>query len=130
MSKFLVLALLLSAFVVFGSNGTLIAMTQTEDSNILIKCSTCGVEFTSKSATEVHVKGHPGHELTMPAQPLIKCSTCGVDFTSQVSLKKHLQENPEHEGAPLVKCSTCGVEFTSPGLWKEHLKKHSDHQDI
>jgi len=130
MSKFLVLAILVSAFVVFGSKGTLMASPHTEDSSILIKCSTCGVEFTSSSATEQHMKGHAGHKGTTATQPLIKCTTCGVEFTSQVSLKKHLQENPAHKEGPLVKCSTCGVEFTSPALWKEHLEKQADHQAL
>jgi uncharacterized C2H2 Zn-finger protein len=130
MSRFPLIAILVSAFVVFGSAGTLMASPHTEDSNILIKCSTCGVEFTSSSATEQHMKMHPDHKVTKSAEPLIKCSTCGAEFTSQVSLKKHLQENREHKGAPLIKCSTCGVEFTSPELWKEHLKKHPDHKAI
>lgn len=130
MSRFLVLAILVSAFVVFGSTGTLMASPTTDDSKNLIKCSTCGVEFTSSTATEQHMKGHLGHELTTPAQPLIKCSTCGVEFTSQVSLKKHVQENKDHKGGPLIKCSTCGVEFTSPDLWKEHLKKHHNSKTI
>jgi DNA-directed RNA polymerase subunit RPC12/RpoP len=116
-----------SMFVVFGFAGSLMATPQTEDPNVLIKCSTCGVDFTSQAMGKQHVKSHPDHALTMPAQPLIKCSTCGVEFTSQVGLKKHLQANHDHKDAQLIKCSTCGVELTNPGLWKEHLKKHPDH---
>lgn len=116
MSRFLVLAILVSAFVAFGSTGTLMAAPQAEDASILIKCSTCGVDFTSKSAAEQHVKSHPEHKITTATHPLIKCSTCGVDFTSHVSLKKHLQNNPDHQKGPLIKCSTCGVEFTSDEL--------------
>lgn len=113
MSRFLVLALLASTFVIFGFNGTLMAAPQTEDASILIKCSTCGVDFTSRSASEQHMKEHV---VATPTHPLVKCSTCGVDFTSHVSLKEHLQVNPDHQKGPLVKCSTCGVEFTSPEL--------------
>lgn len=127
MSIFRVFAIMASTFVIFGFAGTLMAAPKTEDSDILIKCSTCSMQFTSQAATKQHVKSHPGHELTMPAQPLIKCTTCGFEFTSQVGLKKHLQANPEHKDPQLIKCSTCGVELTAPGLWKEHLKKHPDH---
>jgi DNA-directed RNA polymerase subunit RPC12/RpoP len=130
MSRLIILALLVSAFVVYDFNSTLMAAPQTEDSRILIKCSTCGVDFTSMPAAEQHTKDLPDHEVAASAQPLIKCSTCGVDFTSQAGLKKHMQENPDHKGAPLVKCSTCGVEFTSPALWKEHLKKHPEHKAL
>lgn len=130
MSTYRIFTIVVSALVVFGFAGTLMAAPKTENSNNLIKCSTCGVEFTTQAATEQHVKSHPGHELSMPAQPLIKCSTCGVEFTSQVGLKKHLQANHEHKGAQLIKCSTCGVELTAPGLWKEHLKKHPDHSTM
>jgi|LGVE01.1.fsa_nt_gb DNA-directed RNA polymerase subunit RPC12/RpoP len=116
MSRFLVLALLASTFIIFGFQGTLMAAPQAEDASILIKCSTCGVDFTSKSASGQHMKGHSEHKVTTPTHPLIKCSTCGVDFTSHVSLKEHLQINPDHQRGPLVICSTCGVEFTSPEL--------------
>lgn len=116
MLRFLVLACLASTFAIFGFKGTLLAAPQTGDASILIKCSTCGVDFTSKSATEQHMKGLPEHKVTTPTHPLIKCSTCGVDLTSHVSLKKHLQGNPDHQRGPLVKCSTCGVEFSPPGL--------------
>lgn len=116
MSRFLVLTILVSAFVAFGSAGTQIASAQTEDSSILIKCSTCGVDFTSKLAAEEHIKSHPEHKVTTPTHPLIKCSTCGADFTSHAGLKDNLQTNPDHHKGSLVKCSTCGVEFTSPDL--------------
>jgi DNA-directed RNA polymerase subunit RPC12/RpoP len=69
------------------------ASTTTGDSKVLIKCSTCGVEFTSNTAAGQHMKGHPGHELPTPAQPLIKCSTCGVEFTSPELWKEHLKEH-------------------------------------
>ncbi len=90
----------------------------------LIKCSTCGVEFTSQAGLVEHLKTHPGH---MPAtagtaKPLIKCSTCGVEFTSVAGIEEHLKSNPDHKA--LIKCSTCGVEFTSGAAWKEHMKTH------
>lgn len=130
MSRLIISALMFSAFVVFGFNTTLMAVDKTEDSRTLIKCSTCGVEFTSMSGAEQHVKAHEGHEVAASEYPLIKCTTCGVEFTSQTSLKEHVQANPDHEGALLIKCSTCGVEFTSPELWKEHLKKQPDHKAL
>ena len=116
MSRFLVLAILVSAFVAFGSTGTIMAATKAEDASILIKCSTCGVGFTSNLAAEKHIKIHPEHKITTPTHPLIKCSTCGSEFTSHVGLRDNLQTNPDHQKGSLVKCSTCGVEFTSPDL--------------
>jgi DNA-directed RNA polymerase subunit RPC12/RpoP len=130
MPRFIIFTLLVSAFVVYGFNTTSMATGQIEDPRVLIKCSTCGVDFTSLPAAEHHVKDRQGHEVVMSATPLIKCTTCGVEFTSQAGLKKHLQVNADHQGAPLVQCSTCGVEFTSPGLWKEHLKAHPDHKTL
>jgi DNA-directed RNA polymerase subunit RPC12/RpoP len=54
----------------------------------LIKCSTCGVEFTAQAITQ-HLQEHPDHQ----AGPLIKCSTCGVEFTSPDQWKEHLKEH-------------------------------------
>ena len=71
----------------------------------LIKCSTCGVEFTTLKEAEEHVKTHPEHKIApMPtgqsAQPLIKCSTCGVEFTTLKEAEEHRKEHPEHKLAP------------------------------
>lgn len=111
MLKYFFLALLVSTFFVFGFNTNSMAAVQTEESKVLIKCSTCGVEFTSMPLAEQHMKTSQDHA---SAHPLIKCSTCGVEFTAQAGLKKHPQVNADHQGTPLIKCSTCGVEFTSP----------------
>ncbi len=128
MSKFIVLAVLLSAFFVYGCQTAPANRAGVEDARVLMKCSTCGMEFTSKAAAIEHMAEHPEHEMANNNAPLIKCSTCGVVFTSAASLKKHQQENPDHKIAPLIRCSTCGMEFTSPDTWKDHLKKHPDHQ--
>jgi DNA-directed RNA polymerase subunit RPC12/RpoP len=52
----------------------------------LIKCSTCGAEFTSAAGVEEHVRSHPGHKATLPKGTLIKCSTCGVEFTDRAGV--------------------------------------------
>ena len=80
-------------------------VTQGAAAKPLIKCSTCGVEFTTLKEAEEHVKTHPEHKIApMPtgqsAQPLIKCSTCGVEFTTLKGAEEHKKEHPEHKLAP------------------------------
>ena len=107
----------------------------------LIKCSTCGVEFTTLKEAEEHIKTHPEHKLAptpgQTAQPLIKCSTCGVEFTTLKEAEEHVKTHPEHKIAPmptgqsaqpLIKCSTCGVEFTTLKEAEEHKKEHPEHK--
>jgi DNA-directed RNA polymerase subunit RPC12/RpoP len=126
----IILAVLVSAFMTYGFNTTLATASSSETQDGLIKCTTCGAEFTSIPLAEQHLKEQKNHEITESAQPLVKCSTCGVEFTSEAGLKKHLQTKDQHPDTPLIKCSTCGVEFTSPSLWKEHLKTHPAHEAI
>jgi DNA-directed RNA polymerase subunit RPC12/RpoP len=79
----------------------------------LIKCSTCGAEFTSAAGVEEHVRSYPGHKASLPEGTLIKCSTCGVEFTSRAGTVE--VSNPEPRKAEsvsgkdtiLIKCSTC-----------------------
>jgi DNA-directed RNA polymerase subunit RPC12/RpoP len=70
----------------------------------LIKCSTCGVEFTTLKEAEEHLKTHPEHKLTSvsgeSAKPLIKCSTCGVEFTTIKEAEEHLKTHPQHKLVP------------------------------
>ncbi len=106
----------------------------------LIKCSTCGVEFTTIKQLEEHLKAHPEHKVVPMAgsdtQPLIKCSTCGVEFTTLKEAQEHVQAHPEHKLAPaagsvtqpLIKCATCGVEFTTLKEVQEHMKAHPEHK--
>ncbi len=95
-----------------------------ETAKPLIKCATCGVEFTSQAGLVEHLKAHPEHvaATAQTTKPLIKCSTCGVEFTSVAGIEEHLKTNPDHKA--LIKCSTCGVEFTSRAAWEEHMKAH------
>ncbi len=88
----------------------------------LIKCSTCGVEFTSRAGLEEHLKAFPEHKAATSeaAKSLIKCSTCGVEFTSQAGVVEHLKAHPDHKA--IIKCSTCGVEFTSGAAYEQHMK--------
>jgi DNA-directed RNA polymerase subunit RPC12/RpoP len=88
----------------------------------LIKCSTCGVEFTSRAGLEEHLKAYPEHKaVTAEAtKPLIKCSTCGVEFTSAAGVVEHVKAHPDHKA--IIKCSTCGVEFTSGTAYEQHMK--------
>ncbi len=106
----------------------------------LIKCETCGVEFTTIKELQEHLKAHPEHKVApvagQTAQPLIKCSTCGVEFTTLKEAQEHIKTHPEHKLAPvpgqstkpLIKCSTCGVEFTTLQAVQEHLKAHPEHK--
>jgi DNA-directed RNA polymerase subunit RPC12/RpoP len=92
-------------------------LPKTEAAKPLIKCSTCGVEFTSSAGIEQHLKAHPEHVAAAPKpeKPLIRCSTCGVEFTSSAAVEDHVRAYPTHKAEPtkpLIKCSTCGVEFT------------------
>ncbi len=88
----------------------------------LIKCSTCGVEFTSQAGLEEHLKAFPEHKAVTAetAKPLIKCATCGVEFTSQAGVVDHIKTHPDHKA--IIKCATCGVEFTSGAAYEEHMK--------
>jgi DNA-directed RNA polymerase subunit RPC12/RpoP len=106
----------------------------------LIKCQTCGVEFTTLKGLQEHMIAHPGHKIVPiagdSAKPLIKCSTCGVEFTTLKEAEEHVKTHPGHKLAPipgesdkpLIKCSTCGVEFTTLQGVQEHLKTHPGHK--
>lgn len=128
MSRFFVLAVLLSAFFVYGCQTAPAHRSEVDDSKVLIKCTTCGTVFTSKAAAVESMADHPDHEVVKHGSPLMKCSTCGTVFTSAADLKKHQQEHPDHVIAPLIRCTTCGTEFTSPDAWKDHIKKHPYHK--
>ncbi|HBI15705.1 MAG TPA: hypothetical protein DDY20_09365 [Desulfobulbaceae bacterium] len=128
MSRLILAAIFVAALFVFGCQTTPMARHDHAhdqgSEKILIKCATCGVEFTSRAAAVEHMAEHPEHEFTKSSTPLIQCATCGVVFTSAAGLKQHMQEHPEHKAAPLIRCSTCGVDITSPEQWKEHLNMH------
>jgi DNA-directed RNA polymerase subunit RPC12/RpoP len=94
----------------------------------LIKCSTCGVEFTSQAGLEEHLKAYPEHKaVTVEAtKPLIKCATCGVEFTSSAGVEAHVKAHPDHKA--IIKCATCGVEFTSGAAYEQHMK--TEHPEL
>ena len=134
MRQFLAVFFLGSALALFGIVTTVVPSLAAETSKPLIKCSTCGVEFTSQAGMEDHYAAHPEHMKGAPAEaakPLIKCQTCGVEFTSQAGIEEHLKTHPTHKVAgaakPLIKCATCGVEFTTLKEEQEHLKAHPEH---
>jgi len=128
MSRFLGLVILVSAFAVFGPTGTLMASTPTEDSNSLVKCSTCSMGLASSEAIEEHMKSYPGHEVTPSEQPLVKCSTCSMAMASTEAIEEHMKSHPGHEVTPseqpLVKCSTCSMGFPSRSALEEHMSHH------
>jgi len=72
---------------------------QAENQKPLIKCATCGVEFTSKAGQEEHLKAHPDHKAA--PSTLYKCETCGVEFTSQAGLEDHVKVSPGHKPAKI-----------------------------
>ena len=76
----------------------------------VIKCSTCGAEFTSSAGIEDHARSHPGHMMRGAGFDgnLVKCSTCGVEFTSSAGVVD--VHRPGVTGAnekPIILCSTC-----------------------
>lgn len=127
-------SLCLFSYMTTGSAIAEDAAAKTEAAKPLIKCSTCGVEFTSQAGLEEHLKAHPEHKAAPSQKPLIRCSTCGVSFTSGVGAEDHIKAYPTHKvvamepGKPLIKCSTCGVLFTSPAGVVDHLKAHPEHK--
>jgi uncharacterized C2H2 Zn-finger protein len=121
-------------YITTGSSSANDTSVKSEVAKPLIKCSTCGVEFTSQAGLEEHLKAHPEHNAVASDKPLIRCSTCGVLFTSSAGVTDHIKANPSHKvaatgsGNALIKCSTCGVEFTSSAGMEEHLKTHPEHK--
>jgi ribosomal protein L32 len=79
----------------------------------LIKCSTCGVEFTLAAGVVEHVRSHPEHKASLPKGALIKCSTCGVEFTDRAGVVDVINAGPgkaesvSGKDTILIKCSTC-----------------------
>jgi ribosomal protein L32 len=79
----------------------------------LIKCSTCGVEFTLAAGVQDHVRSHPGHKASLPEGTLVKCSTCGVEFTDRAGVVEVINAGPgkaesvSGKDTILIKCSTC-----------------------
>ncbi len=135
MRQILAILFLGSALALFGVVTTGAPSLAADTAKPLIKCSTCGVEFTSQAAIEDHYAAHPEHMKAAPnqaAKPLIKCDTCGAEFTSKAGVEEHLKAHPTHKVAgaakPLIKCSTCGVEFTTLKGEQEHLKAHPEHK--
>ncbi len=133
MRQLLAILLMGTALAIFGLVTTEVPSVAAETARPLIKCETCGAEFTSQAGLVDHLKANPSHKaaaMAPEAKPLIKCSTCGVEFTSQAGMVDHLKAYPTHKQAaqPLIKCSTCGVEFTTLKEVQEHLKAHPEHQ--
>ena len=115
------------ALSLFGFASSGLAIDEPVSSNSgtvkpLIKCSTCGVEFTSQAGLTEHLKSYPEHKaVTAEAtKPLIKCATCGVEFTSAAGVEEHVKAHPDHKA--IIKCATCGVEFTSGAAYEQHMK--------
>ena len=79
----------------------------------LIKCSTCGAEFTLAAGVQDHIRSHPEHKASLPEGALIKCSTCGVEFTARAGTVEVSNpgsgkaESVSGKDTILIKCSTC-----------------------
>ena len=131
MRRLVALAVFGAALSLFGYAAAETVPAETEAVKPLIKCSTCGVEFTSQAGLVDHYKAYPEHEGVKPesGKVLIRCSTCGAEFTSQAGVQEHIKTYPGHkiDTKPLVKCSTCGVEFTSGAGVEDHMKSHPGH---
>lgn len=107
----------LLALMAFGVTLSLVGYVSaepvTKDAGVVkpvIKCSTCGAEFTSSAGIEEHVKSHPGHMMMKSDNEgnLVKCSTCGVEFTSKAGVVDVYRPDPDKaSGKPVILCSTC-----------------------
>lgn len=76
----------------------------------VIKCSTCGAEFTSSAGIVDHARSHPGHMMmgTGNEGNLVKCSTCGVEFTSRAGVVDVYRTGVAGANEkPIILCSTC-----------------------
>ena len=134
MKRLLALVLFGSSLALLGCATTSTTPTKSSAERPLIRCSTCGTEFTSSAGITEHLKSHPGHVSAASdagTKPLIKCETCGVEFTAQAGIVEHIKTHPGHEAVKtgqLINCSTCGVEFTSGAGLTDHLVDHPDHK--
>jgi uncharacterized C2H2 Zn-finger protein len=132
MRRLLAALFIISALALPGLVSTGVPSYANESAKPLIKCDTCGVQFTSQAGLIDHLKANPDHKAAAApdaSKPLIKCSTCGTVFTAQAGLIDHLKAHPDHKAAtPIIKCSTCGVEFTSIKDMDVHLKTHPEHK--
>jgi hypothetical protein len=85
--------------------------TDTKMEKPLIKCSSCGAEFTSSAGIVDHVKSHPGHAAWKPEDEnlLVRCTSCGVEFTSRVGVVDVYRPDPNKKTSdkPLIICSSC-----------------------
>lgn len=106
--------LALMAFAVtFSLVGYVAAEPVAKDSGVVkpvIKCSTCGAEFTSSAGIEDHARSYPGHMMMRSGTEgnLVKCSTCGVEFTSSAGIVDvHRPDPAKMNDKPVIMCSTC-----------------------
>jgi hypothetical protein len=69
MSKATVLGLLFSVIVSFGFIATIQAAASTQESDILVRCTTCGVEFTARAAADQHEMDPETTQWLFPQNP-------------------------------------------------------------
>ena len=62
MRNFMAMVVFGSALSLFGYTTVQTATAETEAAKPLIRCSTCGVEFTSPAGLTDHLKSHPDHK--------------------------------------------------------------------
>ncbi|KAE8741147.1 hypothetical protein FOCC_FOCC013309 [Frankliniella occidentalis] len=83
----------------------------------IIKCETCGKEFTNRVHHEEHVRSHTGER---PFQ----CVECGKGFATKRSLRNHNHLGKNARERPHM-CSQCPATFTTGFMLKIHEKGHS-----
>lgn len=83
----------------------------------VIKCETCGKEFTNRVHHEEHVRSHTGER---PFQ----CVECGKGFATKRSLRNHSHGGKNARVRP-HKCSQCPASFTAASMLKIHEKVHT-----
>ena len=102
------------------------------------KCTSCSLEFTSKTRLEEHIA----------ASHIFKCGHCKKTFQSVEDLKTHLQKShylmcefcsskfanaddkADHMVHVHVRCNICDITFTRSSDIEEHVKKDHKSCDI
>ena len=80
-----------------------------------LKCSTCGKEFVTKDALNIHSRTHRSDGW--------RCNECGLGFKNQDQRAQH--KMVVHNGVTdWNTCKECGKEFTTHYSLARHMKNH------